>query len=55
MTEALSLYSHLGEADTETACDTNEPQEQRQNEALGEPKWRAVPPVQWVKEDVKTL
>lgn len=58
ISEAQSMYSQvlsqLGEADTETAWDTGEYQEEGQNEALGEPEWRAVHSVQWVEEDVKT-
>lgn len=59
MSEAWSLSSRvlcqLGEADTGIACDMREHQEEEQNVALGEPKWRAVHSVQWVEEGVWTF
>ena len=59
VSEAQSLYSlvlsQLREADTGPGCDRSEHQKERQNEALGEPEWRADHSVKSLEESVKTF
>lgn len=48
------VLSQLSEADTGPGCDRSEHQKEGQNEALGEPEWRADHSVESLEESVKT-